>query len=141
MKKMTKRVMVFGVFDRLHEGHRYFLKKAKKYGGKLIVVVARDKAAFSLKKRNPEEGELSRLAAVGRIPGVYKAVLGDKAKGSYTVVKRYKPYIICLGYDQKLLGDDLLAKMRLRKIPRVRLILLKSHRPDKFHTSKMKVNI
>jgi len=31
MKKNVK-VMVFGVFDRLHSGHRAFLRQAKKHG-------------------------------------------------------------------------------------------------------------
>lgn len=45
MRKLSKkfnRVMVFGVFDGLHPGHRAFLRQARKKGDKLIVVVARD---------------------------------------------------------------------------------------------------
>jgi len=40
LKSHNKRVMVFGVFDGLHEGHKSFLRQARKYGGELRAVVA-----------------------------------------------------------------------------------------------------
>ena len=130
--------MVFGVFDGLHSGHRHFLKEAKKYGNKLIVVVAPDKVVSSLKKRRARKGERARREAVSRIPGVYKAVLGDKAQGSYTVVKRYRPDVICLGYDQDWLKNDLEEKIFKKLLLLIRLIQLAPHRPHELHTSLIK---
>ena len=37
-----KRVLIFGTFDGIHEGHLNLFKQAKKYGDYLIVVVGRD---------------------------------------------------------------------------------------------------
>ena len=37
-----KKVLVFGTFDGLHEGHKDFLRQAKQYGDHLTVVVGRD---------------------------------------------------------------------------------------------------
>ena len=127
--------MVFGVFDRLHPGHRAFLRQTKKYGGDLMVVVARDHATIKLKRKWPQENEKARLQSVARLKIVSRAVLGDKRQGSYDVIKKYKPNVICFGYDQQRLYRDILDNMKQGKIPRIRLIKLKSYRPHKFHSS------
>jgi FAD synthetase len=36
------KVMIFGTFDLLHEGHQFFIREAKKVGGQLIIVLAHD---------------------------------------------------------------------------------------------------
>ena len=130
--------MVFGVFDGLHEGHRAFLRQAKKYGDELIAVVARDAAALELKGRRPREPERARLEKVRRLKDVSRAVLGDAAQGSYRMISRIKPDIICIGYDQGRLEEDLKNRMRRGAIKRIRLIRLKSYRPDKFRSSLIK---
>lgn len=128
-------VMVFGVYDRLHPGHRAFLGQAKKYGSNLIVVVARDSAVFKLKKRWPQENEKTRLKNVARLKMVSRAVWGDIRQGSYNVIKKYKPDIICLGYDQQWLGRDIKQKMHNGQIPLIKLIKLMSYQPKRFHSS------
>jgi len=132
-----KLVMVFGVFDGLHPGHFYFLRQAKKYG-KVIAVVARDSAVFKLKKRKPVQSEKKRLRAMMKVKGVTLAVLGDKKQGVYSVIKKYKPNIICLGYDQGLLKKDLEEKMFKKFFAVIRLIQLAPYRPHEFHTSLLK---
>lgn len=127
--------MVFGVFDRLHPGHLSFLKQAKKYGGKLIVVVARDNAVRELKNKDPGQNEKKRMAALRKTAGVSKVVLGDKKRGSYGVIRKYKPDIICLGYDQKWLGEDLRVKITVDRLPKIGLIKLIAYRSKKFHSA------
>ena len=46
------KVMVFGTFDRLHDGHRFFLREAEKLGTTLFIVVARDSMVVTHKKRS-----------------------------------------------------------------------------------------
>jgi cytidyltransferase-like protein len=48
-KKKITTVMVFGTFDGIHDGHRYFLNEAKKFGDKLVVAVAKDTTVKTLK--------------------------------------------------------------------------------------------
>lgn len=127
--------MVFGVFDGLHPGHRSFLRQAKRYGKELIVVVARDSAVRKLKKKEPIFREKKRLAAVRQIKGVNIAVLGDHKQGVYEVIKRYKSDIICFGYDQKLLEEDLRTRMRVGVIPKIPIARVGPFRPRKFHSS------
>lgn len=130
--------MVFGVFDRLHPGHLSFLKQAKKYGEKLIVVVARDSAVFKLKNKSPNQNEKARLQNLRKLSFVTSIVLGDNKQGTYDVMKKHKPEIICLGYDQGRLLRDMRDKIKLGKIPQLKLIKLKSYHPRKFHSSLQK---
>lgn len=127
--------MVFGVFDGLHAGHLYFLKQAAKKGTKLVVVVSRDRVVQQLKHKTPQEGEQERLAKVRPVPGVSRAVLGDLKQGSYGVINKYQPDIICLGYDQRILACDLKMKMKAGFIPKLAMVKLRSYQPSKNHTS------
>lgn len=122
--------MVFGVFDGLHAGHRAFLRQAKKRGGELIAVVARDSAARLLKKKTPRRPQAARAAALRRNCLADRVALGDKEQGTYRVVSRWKPDIICLGYDQQALAEDLRKRM-----PDIWLVRLRAHKPAKFKTS------
>lgn len=132
-----KKVMVFGVFDRLHQGHRAFLGQARRHGQELIAVVARDEVVRKLKSRRPREPERARLAKVRRTNVVTRAVLGDKKLGVYGVIARWRPDIICLGYDQSVLADDLKSRMRQGKIARIRMVRLRAYHPDRFRSSLM----
>lgn len=119
--------MVFGVFDRLHEGHRAFLAAARKQGSELIAVVARDSFARDFKKKNPVWRENKRLAAVREFPAVDRAELGDEIAGSYGVLKKFKPDAIMLGYDQTALGRDLRKHMRTRSVRKVPLVCMPAY--------------
>lgn len=99
------KVMVFGSFDLLHEGHRSLFRQAKRYGDELIVVVARDSSIRVIKEHNPRYGEEERLAHVRDEPIVDEAVLGDE-KDFLKVVEEKVPDVIILGYDQKTFSDD-----------------------------------
>lgn len=129
--------MVFGVFDWLHPGHRAFLRQTKRYGKELIVVVARDSAVKRLKKKKSRQSELVRLRAIRKLREVKLAVLGDRKQSSYAVIKKYRPDIVCLGYDQKWLEKDLKKCMHRNLIPRVSLVRLKAYHPRRFKSSRL----
>ena len=56
--KVSGCVIVFGVFDRLHSGHRAFLGQAKRHGKEVIAVLARDSAVMSEAERQKVERDL-----------------------------------------------------------------------------------
>ena len=101
-----KLAMCAGTFDIIHPGHLYFFSEAKKFGDKLIVVVARDETTERMKGKKPLHNEKERLEAVRSLEIVDKAVLG-KSGSIFNIVEEIKPNIICLGYDQKVLKQDL----------------------------------
>ncbi|MFH1769325.1 MAG: adenylyltransferase/cytidyltransferase family protein [Parcubacteria group bacterium] len=101
-----KTVLVFGVFDGLHEGHRDLFRQAVEYGS-VVVVVAPDKAVLELKGRKPVLGQEERIKAIEGSKYASRAVLGDEIRGTYSAIGQYNPDIICVGYDQEALGIHL----------------------------------
>lgn len=128
-KKVKQRVMVFGVFDGLHAGHRAFLTAAKKRGTELIAVVARDEVVRLLKSKTPRRDEKARVRAIHESGLADRVVLGDKKQGTYRVIARYAPDSICLGYDQKMLAAHLRAHIRARAMFSLRMIHLRIYMP------------
>lgn len=134
-----KTVMVFGVFDVLHPGHLSFLRQAQEMGERLIVVVARDSVVKRLKGKTPHFSERARMEHVKKeLKNGVTVVLGDRTRGAYSVIKKYKPDCICLGYDQRALAVDLRSRMRRGFLRRIRFIHLRAHKPHQYHTSKLR---
>ncbi len=100
------RVMAFGTFDYLHAGHESYLRQARELGDELIVIIARDRTANSIRGFRPDHPEKKRLKAVAALPGVTKAVLGNH-EDKYQVIRKWKPNIIALGYDQFVFTQNL----------------------------------
>lgn len=107
MKESIKKVMVFGVFDGLHEGHKAMLKEAKFLGDYLIVVVAQNHIIEHLKGQQPKVDLRDRFARLQAEDGVDEVVIGDAELSIWETVKKHRPEVIAIGYDQKLLKEDL----------------------------------
>lgn len=125
---MKQKVMAFGTFDYLHAGHENYLKEAAALGDQLIVVVARDRTAESIRGTKPDHNERTRLANIKELPFVTKAVLGD-LNDKYKILKKYKPDIIALGYDQFIFTQQLSKVLILFKL-NSRIVRLKPYKPD-----------
>jgi FAD synthetase len=131
-----KKVMVFGSFDLLHEGHKFFLNESKKYGDFLIVVVGRD---FTIKKIKHEfsfENENLRLKNIKKLKIADKVILGDNKNYFLPIIKE-KPDVICLGYDQKSFTLNLKEKLILNNIE-AEIIRIKAYKPDNYKSSIIK---
>lgn len=120
--------MVFGVFDGLHAGHRYFLTQASKRCEKLIVVVTLPEIVALLKKRLPHHGYEERVAEIRTFDPELKIVPSDKTLGGWNVMKKYAPEIIFLGYDQQAIARELTKT----DTP---FVFLDSHHPEKHKSS------
>lgn len=110
-----KIVMCTGTFDKIHPGHLYYFSEAKKYGDRLVVVVARDSTSESFKKKKPSHNEKERLENVRMLDIVDEAVLGNQGD-IFKIVEDIKPDVICLGYDQKVLKEELESELRKRDV-------------------------
>jgi FAD synthetase len=102
--KKKKTVLATGAFDLLHYGHLRFLEASKKAGGKdsrLIVLIARDSTAERLKGKKPIMSENERRTLVASLKPVDQAVLGYRKFSVRKVIKKIRPDIIAVGYDQE----------------------------------------
>jgi|SRR6185295_706244 len=138
--KTSVKVLVFGTFDGLHEGHKSFFEQAKKYGDFLVVVIGRDSTVEKLKKQPPKFNENQRLKAVQESGLVNEARLGNQAPEGqkldpYKVVEEIKPDVICLGYDQTFFADKLAEELPKRGLGQVEIVRLEAFEPEKYKSS------
>lgn len=130
-----KTVVIFGTFDGIHEGHREFIREARKQGEKLVAVIARDKMIEKIKAKLPVQDELERLNNILNINEIDLAFLGDQEQGTYNILKEINPDIIFFGYDQQDLHNDIVEKIKTGFLPKIELIFGQPYRPDLFHSS------
>ena len=94
------RVLVFGTFDLLHDGHRFVLNEASARG-ELSIIVARDSTVQRIKGRSPIDSETVRRENVQRVVPDAHVILGD-TEDFLAPVRKVKPDLILLGYDQSM---------------------------------------
>jgi FAD synthetase len=122
------RIIAGGCFNRLHLGHLYFFLKAKEYGGKLTLILTHDKNNFKKNKLKAvyRKKNLENLALIDEI------LIGD-ALNYLKTIRKIKPDLIVLGYDQKLPKqiEDYVEK---KSVKVVRLAKLKNYKkqPNSF---------
>jgi FAD synthetase len=129
-----RKVMVFGVFDGVHEGHRHFLKEAKALGDYLVVAVAQDHIVRHLKGHEPQLSIADRFEHLQNEDGVNEVVIGDADLSVYEVVKQHRPDVVALGYDQMLLKEDL-EKNRDKFNWPLELRVVSGYEPNIYHSS------
>jgi FAD synthetase len=98
-----KTVMAAGKFDILHLGHVAYLQQAREYvgnDGKLVVVIALDSTIERERGAPPVFPQEQRRRLVEALDVVDQAVLGFDTDDQTTIVRKIKPDIIALGYDQ-----------------------------------------
>ncbi|MFH0854729.1 MAG: adenylyltransferase/cytidyltransferase family protein [bacterium] len=127
-----KTVLIFGTFDIFHKGHKNFIKQARSHGDYLIAVIARDKTAREIKGAYPMNNEKQRLNTLLESGLVDKATLGSLTD-KYSAIRKYKPAVICLGYDQTHF-----IKQLYRKDWQGIVIRLKPYKPHIYKSSLLK---
>ena len=128
--------MCAGTFDTIHPGHLYYPSESKKYGSKLIVVVARDNTSEKFKNKKPNHNEKERLEAVRMLKIVDESVLGRHGN-IFDIIAEIKPDVICLGYDQNVQKQQLEDELEKRSI-KAEVIRIGSYMPNLYKSSKIK---
>lgn len=129
------RILVFGTFDGIHKGHLDFFKQARKQTKNplLIVSVATDKNVKKIKGHFPLKKQAKRIADLKKLKGVDKVVLGEN-KNYLRGIKKLKPAIIALGYDQKAYTSNLKTQLKRLGLS-VKVVRLLAFKPEKFKSS------
>lgn len=129
-----KKVMVFGTFDGIHEGHRAFFRQARAHGDHLVVAVAQDTIVEQLKHHAPRKNMEERIDALIAEDVADAVIPGDAELGEYGTVKRHRPGVIALGYDQAALKRDLEEHLADFDWD-IEIVVLAPHEPEKHHSS------
>ncbi|MGQ9543746.1 MAG: adenylyltransferase/cytidyltransferase family protein [Candidatus Bathyarchaeia archaeon] len=135
--KRRRVVLTAGVFDLLHFGHLKALEDAKKAGGRgsrLIVIVARDRTVERHKGKRPILPEDQRRTLVEALKPVDRAILGYEEMNIGAVIRRVRPDVIAVGYDQ----HDMLEAVReaLETYPgKVKIVQMKRYGPKDLNSS------
>lgn len=128
-----KTILVFGTFDGLHDGHRFFLREARKLGNKLIASVTTDEVVRQIKEHAPTHHLEERLQALEASGLVHLAVAGDKVLGNWSALRNWKPTIVALGYDQAKLAEKLDELITKENLP-ITVVTITPYEPDKLHS-------
>ena len=132
---INKTVVIFGVFDGIHEGHLSFIKDAKKEGNHLVAIVARDEMVKELKGKLPKYNEVDRINSLLEVPDVDLVLLGDPNKETYNTLKEVTPDVVYLGYDQNELKENIEKVMKNGKLSEMEIICGNPYKPEIFHSS------
>jgi len=134
VEKLEK-ILVFGTFDGVHQGHLNMFKQAKRLSKNpyLIVSIARDKNVLRIKNKLPfnKENKRKKLVEATLIPD--KVVLGSVKNYLEHIVKESPDYI-ALGYDQIHYTENLKKDLKsLGLAPKIRR--LKPYKENIFKNS------
>ena len=128
IRQRRTKIMIFGTFDGLHQGHLNFFKQARELHqfSFLIVSIARDQNVFKIKGEYPLLSDSERMALVKKSKLVDRVVLSG-LKDHLPHILKEKPDIIALGYDQKAYIKNLKKDLKNRGVL-VKIVRLKPFR-------------
>ncbi len=133
-------VLAFGTFDLLHPGHIAYLTYAKEQGNRLVVIIARTISVKKAKGIEPLFSEKDRQYMVSALRVVDKAILGDTVD-HYKSIERVRPDIICLGYDHRIIANDIRKELKKRNIYVDKIVRTKKYNEKKYKSSLLKKKI
>lgn len=125
--------MIFGVFDGLHQGHRYFISEARKKCDKLVVVLTLPEIVMLLKNKTPKHTYEKRAADLLFFDNGLEIIPSDQDLGEWNIFKDRQPDIIFLGYDQHGIAKE------LEKLGKP-FEFIAAHHPEKYKSSLLNTN-
>lgn len=132
----NKKVLVFGVFDGCHGGHKYFLTEAKKLGDELIVSVAQDSVIEKIKKRKPAHSMQERIQGLIELNIADEIIPGNEQINTWEILKEFQPNVIALGHDQDKLKEAI-EKIK-HNYPSIKEIIeVDTHNRDQFSSTNL----
>lgn len=135
--KKEVKVLTFGTFDLVHDGHLYYLSNAKKYWDNLVTIVARDKSVQKFKGKSPLYSEEKRINDVENFQVSDIVELGHESD-YFACIKRHNPKVICLGYDQKS-ANVWLQKYLDENNLTITIVILPPYRENELKSSILKI--
>lgn len=113
-----KKVITYGTFDLLHEGHINILRRAKELGGYLIVGVTSDSFDRGRGKLNVRNNVLERVEAVRKTGFADEIIIEDYLGQKIDDIQKYGIDVFVLGSDWQGKFDYLKEYCRVVYLPR-----------------------
>ena len=101
--KKNKKIITYGTYDMLHEGHINLLRRAREQGDYLIVGVTSEDYDRSRGKLNVAQSQEQRIAAVKALPFVDEVILETHKDQKQEDMQKYD-------IDEFVIGDDWVGK-------------------------------
>ncbi len=111
-------VITFGTYDLFHIGHHNILKRAKKYGDKLVVGISTDALNYKKKQKYPIYSESERKTILSSIKYVDEVFLEESLEQKREYIIKYKANILIMGDDWKGKFDELNDICKVIYLPR-----------------------
>ncbi len=131
-----KIVMTFWAFDIVHPWHKHYLSEAKKYWDKLITIVARNETIEKIKWKKPINDEKKRILDVKNL-NLSDIVELWHQKDFLYAVKKYKPDVIAIWYDQTSFIHQLSEFLHKKKL-KTSVVTIDSYKENIYKSSKFK---
>ncbi len=113
-----KKVITYGTFDLLHEGHLNLLRRAKELGDYLIVGVTSDSFDRGRGKLNVKNNVLERVEAVRRTGYADEIVIEDYFGQKIDDIQHYEIDVFAIGSDWEGTSDYLHEYCTVVYLPR-----------------------
>ena len=113
-----KKVITYGTFDLLHEGHINILRRAKELGDYLIVGVTSDSFDRGRGKLNVRNNVLERVEAVRKTGFADEIIIEDYLGQKIDDIQKYGIDVFVLGSDWQGKFDYLKEYCRVVYLPR-----------------------
>jgi FAD synthetase len=123
-------------FDLVNEWHKFFLGEAKKYWDFLITIVARDKTIQKVKWKAPLNKEQKRLKDIQSLWIADIVELGHQ-KDMMFAIKKHKPDIVAIGYDQNSFIYELSKFLKENKL-KTNVVTIDPYKENIYKSSKLK---
>ncbi len=99
--------MIFGVFDGLHDGHKFFIDKVNSISKALYIALTPTQIVKDLKGKPSLYSIKERTILLQKQYPNAIVLEGDTVQGEWNSIKKYNPDMIVCGYDQDKLYQAL----------------------------------
>jgi FAD synthase len=136
IKNLKDYVLTFWTFDVIHPGHKYFLKKSKRYWDRLVTIVARWKNVEKFKHHKALNNLDTRMQDVKDL-WISDIVSPWNEDNPLIWIKLYMPKVICLWYDQESFTQILEEYIKKEKL-NIFVKRIKAYKEDEYKSSIIK---
>lgn len=132
-------VLIFGTFDLLHAGHENMIAQARALGNYVTAIIARDDTVRKIKGNPPYNNEKQRAKNLRNSKLVDKVIIGSSGN-KYDIIRKVRPDVIALGYDQFAFTLGL-EKLIIDEKMNTQIHRLKAFRPQIYKSSIIRASL